>query len=459
LFSVGARHQETSPVASLSLDPKSGVFRIHFRYAGKQYQKSLKTTDEVEAEASKGRIELTLRDLDNGRLDLRPDDDLWEFLRSDGKRTKKVEAPATFTLDDLFTRYEQEMPPGTMEDNSLATFRLHRQHLLSLLGARIAAQAVTMGEMQRYVNVRSKETYRGTRIKSRTVKKEVASFRAVWNWGKLHGLVHGDAPTLGLKYEKETQKPPFQTWEQTERQVARGNLAPVEIKNLWDSLFLNSQQTNDCLQHVKKHAAFPFIYPMLVFVAHTGARRSEMMRSRVEDFDFETGQVSIREKKRDRSVKETRRLVQMTALLKEVMQAWLGGDHPGGAFTFCHDDVVPRSRKRSRTTGHQSEKTRPSSPKARAAAVRERVERRGYEPLTKKEATHHFKQTLAGSKWSVIRGFHVFRHSFASNLAAVGARQEVIDEMMGHQTEEMRRRYRHLFPQESLDALRRAFGG
>jgi integrase len=58
----------------------------------------------------------------------------------------------------------------------------------------------------------------------------------------------------------------------------------------------------------------------------------------------------------------------------------------------------------------------------------------------------------------VVRGFHVFRHSFASNLAAAGARQEVIDEMMGHQTEEMRRRYRHLFPQEKVDALTRAFG-
>ena len=31
--------------------------------------------------------------------------------------------------------------------------------------------------------------------------------------------------------------------------------------------------------------------------------------------------------------------------------------------------------------------------------------------LTRKEAHDHFKRTLAGSKWSKIRGFHVFRHS------------------------------------------------
>src|SRR4051794_23399170 len=62
-----------------------------------------------------------------------------------------------------------------------------------------------------------------------------------------------------------------------------------------------------------------------------------------------------------------------------------------------------------------------------------------------KGATHHLKKTLAGGKWEVVRGSHVFRHAFASSPAAAGARQEVIDKMMGHQSEEMRRRYRHLW--------------
>ena len=41
-------------------------------------------------------------------------------------------------------------------------------------------------------------------------------------------------------------------------------------------------------------------------------------------------------------------------------------------------------------------------------------------------------------------GFHTYRHSFASNLAARGVDQRIIDEWMGHQTEAMRKRYRHL---------------
>ena len=58
-----------------------------------------------------------------------------------------------------------------------------------------------------------------------------------------------------------------------------------------------------------------------------------------------------------------------------------------------------------------------------------------------------FRRAVKNSKWSVLRGYHVLRHGFASNLAA-GTDQRVIDELMGHTTEEMRKRYRHLFPEQ-----------
>ena len=57
-----------------------------------------------------------------------------------------------------------------------------------------------------------------------------------------------------------------------------------------------------------------------------------------------------------------------------------------------------------------------------------------------------FRGVMRKSKWKVLRGYHAFRHSFASNLAAAGVDQRVIDELMGHTTVEMQKRYRHLFP-------------
>src|SRR4051794_13118683 len=119
-----------------------------------------------------------------------------------------------------------------------------------------------------------------------------------------------------------------------------------------------------------------------------------------------------------------------------VLKDWLAR-HPGGQELFYQSDVVGRSKKRILTTGH----------KGRLATVSVR-ERPGTLPLTKDEAHDHFQRTLAGSKWEVLRGWHVLRHSFASNLAAKGVDQRIIEEWMGHQTEEMRKRHRHLFPHQ-----------
>jgi hypothetical protein len=63
-----------------------------------------------------------------------------------------------------------------------------------------------------------------------------------------------------------------------------------------------------------------------------------------------------------------------------------------------------------------------------------------------------------GSKWEKLLGWHVHRQSYASNCAAKGIDQRLIDEWMGHQTEEMRKRYRHLIPSTQKDAIRSVFG-
>jgi integrase len=67
-------------------------------------------------------------------------------------------------------------------------------------------------------------------------------------------------------------------------------------------------------------------------------------------------------------------------------------------------------------------------------------------PLTPKECHDHFKRTLRDSEWEVVRGLHILRHSFISCLAAAGVDQRIIDDIVGHCSEEMRRRYRHLTP-------------
>ena len=69
-----------------------------------------------------------------------------------------------------------------------------------------------------------------------------------------------------------------------------------------------------------------------------------------------------------------------------------------------------------------------------------------------------FRTAVEESPWRVVQGYHVLRHSFASNCALKGVDQRIIDAWMGHQTEAMRRRYRHLFPEQQQEAIRSVFG-
>jgi integrase len=167
---------------------------------------------------------------------------------------------------------------------------------------------------------------------------------------------------------------------------------------------------------------------MFAFAAHTGARRSEMMRSEIDDIDVEAHVATIREKKRVKG-KLTTRSVPLSPFLVDVMKEWLS-EHPGGNFTFCLGPSVVRSRNGS------------DAPRG----------------VTRDEAHDHFKRTLQGSKWEKLRGWHVFRHSFCSNCAAAGIDQRIINAWVGHQTEEMVRRYRHLIPNQQQEAIRLVFG-
>lgn len=386
-------------------------YAVRFRLAGRQFERVVGRNPAL-AEATRKRVEATLLDIKNGRLVVPDGADIAQFVVSDGTSTVKPVVPAVLTISDLFQHYDQSLPKGAMEENSLATHRIHRKHLTRILGAKKAAEGIATADLQGYVNTRSKEG-----VVRDTIKKEISTFGSIWTWATQHNLLAGPYPVRGLKYPKSKSKPPFMTWREIETAISYGGLSADQIDAMWDCLFLDTDQIAEFLAHVKATARPAFVYPMFAFVALTGCRRSEMMRSEREDVKIEDGKAMIREKKRDPTVELTHRCVPLHPFLAEVMRDWKK-KHPGGMFTFCQRPNIA---------------------------------------LTLKEVVYHFKHTLAGSKWSVLRGYRVFRHSFASNLARAGKDQRVIDEFLGHQTEQMRKRYRHLFPDTKQDAIAAAF--
>lgn len=129
-------------------------------------------------------------------------------------------------------------------------------------------------------------------------------------------------PIRGLQYPKTTEKPKFQTWVEIERQILRGRLTPVEQTELWSCLYLTTTDIEEVLDFVAARCSVDWMYPMLLMAAHTGARRSEILRSEVNDVDFENGTLQIREKKRAKG-KSTTRVVPMSARLRRVLESWL----------------------------------------------------------------------------------------------------------------------------------------
>jgi integrase len=418
-----------------TLQERNGSYRVLFLHRGKRHTFTLGRVSREEAEAKTAQVEYLLMRLKQGLLAVPDGIDVATFVLLDGKPPAGGAAGNAgpeegVSLGLLRDRYLRTHGNGTLEDTTLETARLHFKHLVASLGEQFPARSLSLSDLQRHVDRRAQSRGKaGRRLNPLTVKREVETLRAAWNWAERSGLVTGRFPNVGLRYPKGDEKPPFQTWEEIERQVARGGLSDQEQKDLWDCLFLNVREVEEFLRYVREATtARPFVYPMICFAAHTGTRRSELLRVRIADVDLDGGTALVREKKRARG-KRTSRRVPLSSFLQGVLRAWLA-THPGGPFLFSHFGKEARG------------------PKATGVPT----------AISPDEAYHCFEHATAGSKWAVLRGWHVLRHSFISNCAACGVDQRMIDEWVGHTTEEMRKRYRHLFPDQQQAAIRAVFG-
>jgi integrase len=270
----------------------SGVYHIAFRFDGQKFKKSLRTTDRHTANARLHRVDENARLLESGRLVVPDGADLATFLLSDGQLNRANSRPRKRqirTLRDFTEIFFSAIPDAALEDSTLNGMRTHVGHLRRVLGASFLLLDVGLDDLQRYVDRRSKDKgLRGKRLSPATIKKE-------------------------------------------------------QQDELWSSLFLTTGEIQELLEHVRVTARNPFLYPMFVFAAHTGARRSEILRSEIDDIDFAGANVIIREKKRVRR-RLTTRSVPLSPLLRKILREWIPV-HPGGAFTFSLGLDVKHSKK------------------------------------------------------------------------------------------------------------------
>jgi integrase len=417
-----------------SLEKRGRSFRIIFRHGGIKYARALNTRNERAAQATLARLEDNLHRLELGTLGPPDNGDLAGFLLSDGRSKRPAASsaagpppqPETLTLAALFADFWNKLPADSLEQSTITGMKIHQRRLEKHFGKAFLIPSLTLTHLQDYVERRSRDYgLHGRRVTAVTIKKAIVTLRTVWNWGRQHELIDKVFPSKGLKFPKGTEKPPFMTFAEVERRVRKA--MPAEAAELWECAFLSLEEIDELLQTIKRRASQPCVYPMFVFAAHTGARRSEMTRSKLTDLDFQNNLITVHERKKSHEKRTTRR-VPMSPLLREVLLKLLRV-HPGVETTFWHE--LPPTR------GHF------------------RIQP---QPLAADTAHDHFRRSVGGTKWHRLRGWHVFRHSFCSNCAAKGIDQRIINSWVGHQTEEMVRRYRHLIPNQEQSAIRAVFG-
>lgn len=412
-------------MASLQQDP-SGNFHVCFRFRSVRFKRSLKTKFRRKAEAAASRIEENIRLIDEGRIPV-PVGDVPTYLLSDGKLTEKSEPTKNVKLAEIFEKYSGAVPKDALEATSIATMKIHVRHIVRILGGNQLLRDLQKSDLQSYVTKRSGESGRRGNVSASTIRKELGTLSSLWTWAKTEGCVDAEFPRHGLVFPKTTERPRFQTWEQIVRQIRENDLVDGDAALLWDCLYLCRNQLDQLLKFIREKSRHGCLHPMAMVAAYTGARRSEICRALVSDVDLLGRTFTIQERKRARS-RRTTRTVPMCESLVAVIGKWIK-EKPKCRHLFPEE--------------HRS--------------FRLRVPNELKQQIKPFEATNFLNNVLSESSWEPIRGWHIFRHSFISNCASNGVDQRFIDQWAGHQTEEQRRRYRHLFPDSQQAALDSVF--
>lgn len=403
-----------------NLGQKHGIFHVRFRYAGKEFKKSLKTRDQTAAGAALRSIELTIHRLLTGLIQLPVEVDPGDFILSGGTLLRRPEPlsesvlrPATRVLTDQYIDSQKHL----LAPSYHASQAMHLRHLLRHLGDRADDPCDQVGfrDLDGYLKQRLGERH------PNTAERERITLMQFYKWVVQQAYLT-ESPAAGLAPIKGGEdRPPFRTIAEINRIIERGGLTEDEGLGLWECLYLAPHEIAGLLATVRANARVDYSFLLHAIPAYTGMRRGEALHLRWLDVDLEEGYISARSRKQSRHRKETVRRIDLHPELKKELLAWRR-QRPKGQFVICAADTL--------------------------------------EPINNDRANRCFWQPMRRTAWCLDNnkdwfkiGFHSYRHSFASNLAALGVDQRIIDEWMGHQTEAMRKRYRHLFPKDRRSAI------
>jgi hypothetical protein len=180
-----------------SLQKKNDSYYCQFCYLGKRYTVTVGKAPDDEAEAFAGSADLLLLRLKQKLLTLPPGVAIDEFILSGGKAPEQPIPTAEATdFAGFKKKYLDAHRDGAMEANSLRTVEMHLNHFERTLDAKFPLPSLTLADLQRHVHRRREKKYRGKKLSLVTLRKEIATLRAAWNWAARMGMAKGISSVL-----------------------------------------------------------------------------------------------------------------------------------------------------------------------------------------------------------------------------------------------------------------------
>lgn len=146
---------------SIHRPANSPNFAVRFRFQGRNYNRSLGTSDRRKADGLHARISETIWLLEQGRIEVPLGIDPIAFILGDGKVTPKARLLDALGLRDFFALYEERLPSGRKEEETLKGERIHIRHFQKHFGPNRVMQSITKADLQDYVQGRLSNKHRG----------------------------------------------------------------------------------------------------------------------------------------------------------------------------------------------------------------------------------------------------------------------------------------------------------
>lgn len=192
-----------------SLQKKGDSWHCQFRFKNQRRTWVIGPVEEIEARAIKAKVEYLLMRIKQHLIDLPAGMDIVTFIQYDGKPPEYVTIrQEEYTFGQMREAWIRTHSNGTIEQNTLATCKLHLSHFAATLGERFIINGLTLADLQRHVDRRANAKSRKGTISPVTIKKEVATLSGVWLWASRVGMVMGAFPGQGLRYPKIEEPPP-----------------------------------------------------------------------------------------------------------------------------------------------------------------------------------------------------------------------------------------------------------